>query len=169
MPEQTFGEFMSSLAYYGIRSSLNKANLFGIQDMFKFVTDPKRMPTFIQRNILTSLQPRILKDIKKDIQLGQKNLGIMSEAEFNRTRSQKLISNRFDESPFIRNFRILLDEYSTGRIEGRTKDGFRKATAPTRRKTRRSHEGEEGGKGAIESGRFQGVEGSKACEQGRVG
>ena len=72
MPEQTFGEFMSSLAYYAIRSSLNKANLFGIQDMFKFVTDPKRMPTFIQRNILTSLQPRILKDIKKDIQLGQK-------------------------------------------------------------------------------------------------
>lgn len=126
MPEQTFGEFMSSLAYYGIRSSLNKANLFGIQDMFKFVTDPKRMPTFIQRNILTSLQPRILKDIKKDIQLGQKNLGIMSETEFNRTRSQKLISNRFDETPFIRNFRILLDEYSTGRIEGRTKDGFRK-------------------------------------------
>ncbi len=126
MPEQTFGEFASSLAYYGIRSSLNKANLYGIQDMFKFISDPKRMPTFVQRNILTSIQPRVLKDVKKDIQLGMKNTGIMSEAEFNRSRSQRLISGRFDENTWLRNFRILLDEYTTGRIEGRTKDGFKK-------------------------------------------
>jgi len=84
------------------------------------------MPTFVQRNILTSIQPRVLKDVKKDIQLGMKNTGIMSEAEFNRSRSQRLISGRFDENTWLRNFRILLDEYTTGRIEGRTKDGFKK-------------------------------------------
>ena len=126
MPEQTFGEFFSSLVYYGVRSSLNKANLYGIQDMFKFVTDPKRMPTFVQRNLLTSLTPRVLKDVKKDIQLLQKTSGVMSEEEFNRLRSRKMIASRYDEKPFIKNFRILFNEYITGLGEGTRSDGLKK-------------------------------------------
>tara|TARA_A100001388_G_scaffold40948_1_gene26245 strand:- start:19896 stop:25541 length:5646 start_codon:yes stop_codon:yes gene_type:complete len=118
MPEQTFGEFLSSLSYYTVRSILNKGNMFGIQDFFKFIEDPTKNKTWLQRNILTSIAPRILKDAKHDVGLGLKNTGIMSESDYQNLRNKKMLSTRFDQLGWLRNFKILLDEHIFGAGDG---------------------------------------------------
>lgn len=123
MPEQTFGEFMTSLSYYTVRSVLNKANMYGIQDFFKFIEDPSKNKTWLQRNILTSIAPRILKDVKVDIGLGLRNSGIMSESDYQNLKSKKMLSTRFDELGWLRNFKILADEHIFGAGDGVDEEG----------------------------------------------
>lgn len=123
LPEQTFGEFVSSLSYYTVRSILNKGNMFGVQDFFNFVDDPARNKTWLQRNILTSIAPRILKDIKHDVGLGLRNTGIMSESDYQNLRNKKMLSTRFDKLGWLKNFKILLDEHIFGAGDGVNDDG----------------------------------------------
>ena len=94
-----------------------------MQDFFNFVDDPARNKTWLQRNILTSIAPRILKDIKHDLGLGLKNTGIMSESDYQNLKNKKMLSTRFDKLGWLRNFKILLDEHIFGAGDGVNDDG----------------------------------------------
>ena len=59
MPEQTFQEFAGLASYYTVRAFLNSANMFGVEDLFKFVNDPTDAGNGFFRNILTSFAPRV--------------------------------------------------------------------------------------------------------------
>ena len=126
MPEQTFQEFVSLASYYTIKSFLNSANMFGVEDLFKFVNDPTDAGNGFFRNILTSAAPRVLKDIKTDIGFGLNKTGIMSDSEFEGMKSKKMLSSRFDEDQWWKNFRIELNKYIPFAGEGFDEEGYEK-------------------------------------------
>ena len=126
MPEQTFQEFVGLASYYTVRSFLNSANMFGVEDLFKFVNDPTDAGNGFFRNILTSFAPRALKDTKHDIGYGLNKTGIMSDKEFEGLKSKKMLSSRFDEDGWWKNFRVELNKYIPFAGEGFDENGYEK-------------------------------------------
>ena len=87
--------------------------MFGVEDLFKFVNDPTDAGNGFFRNILTSFAPRDLKDIKTDIGYGLNKTGIMSDKEFEGLKSKKMLSSRFDDDGWWKNFRVELNKHTT--------------------------------------------------------